>query len=128
MTNATFRLLSEEEKSSKFRAVLKSKTDGCLTEEEMWIILKAIPPGKQCCIVVYQDETEFCSVLAMGGYCRSRIVLGQVMTENTDASEILFSTEQTVAVIVGKMKEGEKANQLLIFIPQKRLQKGYQEA
>ena len=42
MTNGTFRLLTEDEKQTKFRSVLNAKTKGCLMEGEMRDILLSV--------------------------------------------------------------------------------------
>ena len=65
MTNEEFRLLSPEEKKSKFKAVLKAKTSNCLTEEEIKSILLMVSPERQYNVFVYSDATEFTGKLTV---------------------------------------------------------------
>ena len=52
MTNETFLLMSDEEKSRKFKTALKNRTNNLLTDEEINIIMFNIPLKKQYVIRV----------------------------------------------------------------------------
>lgn len=126
MTNETFLLLSAEERQSKFRAVLNSKTDGCLSGEELRDILLTISSDRQYEVSVYWDAGKFCRSLALSEDSRGRTILGQVMAGHGQAPGKLFCETQAAAVLVRKQADEGMLNQLHIFIPPERLQKGYQ--
>lgn len=127
MMNETFRFLSEKEKNTKFKAVLKRKTGGCLTDGEIQDILRTIIPNRQYEVAVYQDAAEFNRALTLGEGCRGRTVFGQAMTGSRMSPGRLFCVGRAAAVIVKNAGEEGVVYRLLIFIPQDLLQKGCQK-
>lgn len=124
MTNETFKLLSEEEKSTKFKAILNTKTEGALSGEEMHSLLTSISPQNQYSIYVYKEQDAFCNVLQLTEGYTGRTVLGQVVVSHKQHCGELFCITRPAAVILRKIGEDTSPYQLHIFVPQKRLQKG----
>lgn len=116
MTNEEFRLLSSEEKKSKFKAVLKTKTSNCLTEEEIKSILLMISPERQYNVFVYSDATEFTSKLTVKKPQMGLIVFGHVLVGSTELPGRLFSSDHAAAIML-KTADDEATRQLHIFIP-----------
>lgn len=127
MTNGAFLLLSEEEKHSKFKAVLKNKTQGCLTGEELREILLSVLPNRQYCIKVYWDKQDFCQSLASDDGSWGRTILGQVMAGQGQTPGLLFCETRAAAVLIRKQADEGETYQIHIFIPPERLQKGFQK-
>lgn len=123
MTNESFKLLSEEEKNTKFRAILNTRTDGALSGEEMRSLLLCVSPKRQYSIKVYYDKEAFRNVLQLAEGYTGRTVLGQAFVSHEGNGE-LFCTTRPAAVILRKCADEVSLSQLHIFVPPERLQKG----
>lgn len=121
MTNEAFLLLSEKKRNAKFKAVLNTKTKGCLTDEELRGILYAVPANRQYEIVVYHDPDDFCQGITRTEGARRRLVLGTSLVE---VRKLDYDTQvQTMAVTIRKKMDSEELNQLHILIPSERCRK-----
>ena len=110
MTNERFQLLTEDERQTKFRAVLDAKTNGCLTEGEMRDILLLVSLHKQYRIIICQDSAAFTSLMTLPG--------------RTDCPGQLFRIDEAVAVMLCDTADKDAARILYIYIPENRFQKG----
>lgn len=124
MTNGTFRLLTEDEKQTKFRSVLNAKTKGCLTEGEMRDILLSVSPRKQYSIIICQDSEVFTSLLTLADNWRGRTIFGQALLGRADCPGQLFRIEEAAAVTLCDSADADAARMLYIYIPENRFQKG----
>ena len=124
MTNESFNLLSEEEKNTKFRAILNTRTDGALSEEEMRSLLLSVSPNKQYGIKVHHDKNAFFEVLQLTDGYKGRTVLGQVTVSHGENCGELYCTTRPAAVILQRCIDEENLCQLHIFIPTERIRKG----
>lgn len=120
MKNNSFQQLSEEEKSKKFRAILNTKTEGALTNDEMHSILFAISPCRQYQITVYHDPEVFRSILQLDEGYRGRTVLGQATTSFKQNKGELYCSTRPAAIILRNMADEKSAFQLHIFVPPKQ--------
>lgn len=100
MTNEKFRLLTEAEKQTKLRAVLKTKTKDCLSEDEIRNILLMVLPQRQYSVFVYSDAAEFSSILTVKKPRVGRTVFGQVLVGTADLPGRLFDAEHAAAVML----------------------------
>ena len=116
MTNEEFRLLSPEEKKSKFKAVLKTKTNNRLTEEEMRSVLLTVSPKRQYNVFVYSDADEFSDKLSVKKPQIGRTVFGHVLVGTAELPGKLFSTSHAAAIMLRTVGD-EATRQLHIFIP-----------
>lgn len=124
MTNEAFQLLSDEEKNTKFKAILNTRTAGCLSSEELKRILLAVSVNKQYCIKVYVDKEAFQSALQLEKGYRGKTVLGQALASYRTVPGKLYSCTGPAAIISHNQLDEKDACHLLIFIPQERIQKG----
>lgn len=124
MTNESFKLLSEEEKNTKFRAILNTRTDGALSGEEMRSLLLCVSPKRQYIIKVCHDKDVFRNVLQLADGYTGRTVLGQAFVSHEGNRGELFCTTRPAAVILRKCADEVSPCQLHIFVPPERLQKG----
>lgn len=122
MTNETFKLLTEYEKQTKFRAILNTKTNGCLTEGEMRDILLSISLHKQYSIIVCQDSEVFTSRLTLADNWHGHTVFGQALLGRIERPGRLFRIDQAAAVML--CDAADAARMLYIYIPENRFQKG----
>lgn len=116
MTNEKFRLLTEAEKQTKLRAVLKTKTKDCLSEDEIRNILLMVLPQRQYSVFVYSDAAEFSSILTVKKPCVGRTVFGQVLVGTADLPGRLFDAEHAAAVMLRTVGD-EISNEFHIYIP-----------
>ena len=116
MTNEKFRLLTEAEKQTKLRAVLKTKTKDCLSEDEIRNILLMVLPQRQYSVFVYSDAAEFSSILTVKKPRVGRPVFGQVLVGTADLPGRLFDAEHAAAVMLRTVGD-EISNEFHIYIP-----------
>jgi len=124
MTNEAFLLLSEKEKNTKFRAILKKQTANSLSEEEVRNILLCVSLNRQYSLSVYHEENEFSGILTLANGFTGRIILGQALVGNTENPGKLLDSGRPAAVITRSNSEKRGTDQLHIFVPQSRCQKG----
>lgn len=127
MRNATFCLMTEAEKTAKFRAILNTRTSGCLTSEELQSIMLAISPYRQYSITVHSDEDAFREVLQLSSNFRGRTVLGQALVSRDNTCGELYCSSLPAAVILKNQADDSSTNQLHVYIPPSRLRKGNQK-
>ena len=123
MTNETFLLMSEEEKSKKFKGVLKSKTDNCLTDDEMRIIICNLLTNTQYTVRTYKDGYEFLGIIALSNARNSRTLLGSVVPGASPESNMFFNAEHTAAVITKKHINDSDEYCIHIYLPPQRVQR-----
>ena len=124
MNNEAFQLLSEEEKNTKFKAILNTRTGGCLSNEELKHILLAVSANKQYCIKVYIDKDAFQSALQLENGYRGKTILGQALASYGTSTGELYSCARPAAIISHNQLDENAVYHLLIFIPPERIQKG----
>lgn len=105
MRNAAFCLLTEPEKSSKFRAILNEKTERTLTGEEMRSILLCVSPHRQYSIKVHSDADRFREVLQLSNGFRGKTVLGQVLVSHDNTRGELYCPAQPAAIILNNLAD-----------------------
>ena len=116
MTNETFLLMSDEEKSRKFKTTLKNRTNNLLTDEEINIIMFNIPLKKQYVIRVYNDPIEFQSNLMLSESYGSKTLLGSMVAGANEEIRGLFSDSKTAAIIT-KKNSAQEIYCIHIYIP-----------
>lgn len=116
MTNETFLLMSDEEKSRKFKTALKNRTNNLLTDEEINIIMFNIPLKKQYVIRVYNDPIEFQSNLMLSESYGSKTLLGSMVAGANEEICSLFSASKTAAIIT-KKNSAQEIYCIHIYIP-----------
>ena len=116
MTNETFLLMSDEEKSRKFKTALKNRTNNQLTDEEINIIMFSIPLKKQYVIRVYNDPIEFQSNLMLSESYGSKTLLGSMVAGANEEIRSLFSDSKTAAIIT-KKNSAQEIYCIHIYIP-----------
>lgn len=124
MTNETFRLLTEDEKQTKFSAVLNAKTRGCLTEGEMRDILLSVSLHKQYNVILCQDSDVFTSLLTLADNWRGRTIFGQALIGRSDYPGQLFRIDKAAAIMLCDTADADATRMLYIYIPENRFQKG----
>ena len=125
MMNETFLVLTDEEKQSKLKTVIMSKSGNCLTDSEVQAIVLAAPLKRQYSVMIYNEADVFCGMLALADSGTTDIVLGSLVAGMRESTELLFSPERPAAFITQKEAGScEEHHQLCIYIPQSRLQKG----
>lgn len=122
MINEMFCLLSEEERSTKLKAVLKSKTAECLTAEEIQKILMKVSLNRQYRVSVYYEQSAFrCAMTAEDGL-QNWFVFPQIPAGDKNGE--VFGEDKVIAVITQNQSGKEGVNLISIFIPKSRIQKG----
>ena len=117
MRNQAFCLLTETDRNLKFRAILNTRTDGCLTDDELRSVLLCISPTKQYRICVHRDSGAFRQVLQLRDGFRGKTVFGQALASHGTTPGELFDRAQSAAIILTNQADEKTANELHIYLP-----------
>ena len=117
MRNQAFCLLPETDRNLKFRAILNTRTNGCLTDEELRSIMLCVSPAKQYCIRVYRDSGAFRQVLQLRDGFRGKTVFGQALASHGTTPGELYNRAQSAAIILTNQADDSMGDELLIYIP-----------
>ena len=124
MRNQAFCLLTETDRNLKFRAILNTRTDGCLTDDELRSILLCVSPAKQYRICVHRDSGAFRQVLQLRDGFRGKTVFGQALASHGTIPGELYNRAQSAAIILTNQADDSVGNELLIYIPPNLQAKG----
>ena len=117
MRNQAFCLLTETDRNLKFRAILNTRTDGCLTDDELRSVLLCISPTKQYRICVHRDSGAFRQVLQLRDGFRGKTVFGQALAGHGATPGELYDHAQSAAIILTNQADENTANELHIYLP-----------
>lgn len=117
MRNQAFCLLTETDRNLKFRAILNTRTDGCLTDDELRSILLCVSPAKQYRICVYRDSGTFRQVLQLRDGFRGKTVFGQALASHGTIPGELYDRAQPAAIILTNQADENTASELHIYLP-----------
>lgn len=117
MRNQAFCLLTETDRNLKFRAILNTRTDGCLTDDELRSILLCVSPTKQYRICVHRDSGAFRQVLQLRDGFRGKTVFGQALANHGTTPGELYDRAQSAAIILTNQADENTANELHIYLP-----------
>lgn len=117
MRNQAFCLLTETDRNLKFRAILNTRTDGCLTDDELRSILLCVSPAKQYRICVHRDSGAFRQVLQLRDGFRGKTVFGQALASHGTIPGELYDRAQPAAIILTNQADENAANELHIYLP-----------
>ena len=117
MRNQAFCLLSETDRNLKFRAILNTRTDGCLTDDELRSVLLCISPTKQYRICVHRDSGAFRQVLQLRDGFRGKTVFGRALASHGTTPGELYDHAQSAAIILTNQADENTANELHIYLP-----------
>lgn len=121
MTNETFILLSDEEKNKKLRTILKNKSNNCLTNDEIDMIMSYISLNRQYTIRIYMDPIQFLSAIAIADSKESRTLLGSAIA-GTPAQSASTFIKQNTAVILTRSEHYENVMYYIhIYIPESQI-------
>lgn len=90
MVNESFSVLSEHERSSKLRTVLKNRSEGRISESEIRAVMDVISLKKQYAIRIYVEPDEFRKSLVLADPSRSKTVFGSAIAGVPGLSERFF--------------------------------------
>ncbi len=123
MTNENFVLLTNEEKNAKLRNALLEKSDNCLTEEELKIIMVHISLNKQYVIRTYNEPMSFLTTLASSNSHESQTLLGSALAGALGMSMAMFDDANSAAVITKSNRDGKSVYVIHVYIPLSRTQR-----
>lgn len=117
MENEIFSLLSDGERKTKLKNVIKTKTGNRLNDYETESILYGVRLNRQYSVFVYENDKDFSAVLALPSGYRGKTVFGQVLSGTTERPGELYDTHRAAAVIVNNVADLEGVNKIHIYIP-----------
>lgn len=123
MTNESFVLMTNEEKNLKLRNALLEKSDNCLTEEELKIIMVHISLNKQYVIRTYNEPMSFLTTLASSDSHDSQTLLGSALAGALGMSMSMFDDANSAAVITKSSRDGKNVYVIHVYIPSSRVQR-----
>lgn len=123
MTNENFVLMTDEEKNLKLKNALLEKSDNCLTEEELKIIMVHISLNKQYVIKTYNEPMSFLTTLASSDSHDSQTLLGSALAGALGMSMAMFDDANSAAVITKSDRDGKSVYVIHVYIPLSRTQR-----
>lgn len=123
MTNENFVLMTDEEKNLKLKNALLEKSDNCLTEEELKIIMVHISLNKQYVIRTYNEPMSFLTTLASSDSHDSQTLLGSALAGALGMSMAMFDDANSAAVITKSDRDGKSVYVIHVYIPLSRTQR-----
>lgn len=121
MTNETFILLSDEKKNKKLRTILKNKSNNCLTNSEINIIMSYISLNKQYTIRIYMDPIQFLSAISISDNKESRTLLGSAIAGTPELSTSMFIKQNTAVILTRSEHDGDVMHYIHIYIPESQI-------
>lgn len=119
MVNEVFSVLSDEERTAKLKMVLKSRSGGYITEEEIKAIMAFVSLQRQYVIRIYNEPNEFRENLVLADPSRSQTILGSAIAGVPGLSDRDFNGTHAAAYITRN-----SVDIIHIYIPQSRIWKG----
>lgn len=116
MTNETFTVLTEEDKNTKLKVVIRNRTENRLTDSELSAILRGISLNRQYTVRVSTNPDEFRTRLVLAD-ASSRTVLGGIIAGMPGTTEYFFRDNGVCAYI--SKSDVENIN---IYIPKERME------
>lgn len=123
MTNENFVLLTDEEKNVKLKNALLEKSNNCLTEDELKIIMVHISLNKQYIIRTYHEPMSFLTTLASSDSHESQTLLGSALAGALGMSMAMFDDANSAAVITKSDRDGKSVYVIHVYIPLSRIQR-----
>lgn len=119
MRNKVLLLLSGLEKRMELKNVLRLKSRGRLTKEEIGSIISLLPSDLQFEVTVYHSPEDFSDGIEISGGFTKRLVLGaEYIFRNNGRTEL--SEHHAAAITTRKKENGDVTNVLHIYIPEER--------
>ena len=119
MVNEAFSILSDEERTTKLKTVLKNRSGGYITEEEIKAIMAFVSLQKQYVIRIYNEPNEFRKSLVLADPGRSQTILGSAIAGVPGLSDRYFNGSHAAAYVTRNI-----VDIIHIYIPQSRIRKG----
>ena len=119
MKNNNFVGMNDSGKRTKLKYVLKSRTDGYLTDVELETVINSVKLSRQYAIKLYFDANEFEKQLTLPKMCTGEVILGlAILGTKGEQGKLLDKTQP--AVVLRFVRKSSLEHQILIFIPEGR--------
>ncbi len=122
MENNTFTILNSEEKKKKLKNVLKSRTQGYLTEAELDRVMQSVKINRQYVIRLFFKPTEFRKALTLPKMSKGEVIFGCARLGLKGKVGVLEDEDYPVAIIT-MIRAKRLENQICIYIPAGRVRK-----
>ncbi len=117
MENEIFSVLSDNERQTKLKSVIRNKTGNRLNSYETESILSGVRLNRQYEIQVYENTKDFRSILTLTQGYRGKTVFGQALSRTAERPGELYDETRAAAVIVNNVADINGLNRIHIYIP-----------
>ena len=117
MENEIFSVLSDNERQTKLKSVIRKKTGNRLNSYETESILSGVRLNRQYEIQVYENTKDFRSILTLTQGYRGKTVFGQALSGKAERPGELYDETRAAAVIVNNVADINGLNRIHIYIP-----------
>lgn len=126
MKNKEFGKQSQREKAAKLKAVIRNRTNGALSNDELDSIIRSISADRQYAILVHTDTKSFCQALVLAhsnnGCDHGNIVFGDITFGNNYGSGNKHSAyhhnrHKTAAAVITRGATERTTHEIHIFVP-----------
>lgn len=117
MENEIFSVLSDNERQTKLKSVIRNKTGNRLNSYETESILLGVRLNRQYEIRVYENTKDFRSILTLSHGYKGKTVFGQALSGTDGCPGELYDESRAAAVIVNNVADVDGLNRIHIYIP-----------
>lgn len=120
MINTAFMRLSIEEKKTKLKCALRSKTGDCLMDSELDELIRAISVKRQYVVHIHSRIDLFRDLLTLSEADHGHVALGQVRLGTQGHHGKLYCTDRPAAVVLHRAEGPINCRELHIYVPRNR--------
>ncbi len=122
MENNNFTILDREDKKKKLKNVLKSRTQGYLTDAELDRVMQSVKINRQYVIRLFFKAAEFRKTLTLPKMSKGEVVFGYARLGLKGKVGVLEDDAYPVVTIV-MIRTKRLENRICIYIPENRVKK-----
>lgn len=126
MKNKEFGKQPQREKTAKFKAVLRNRTNGAMSNNDLESIIRSVSPDRQYAIYVHSDSDSFCQAITLShsddGCDQGKKILGNFTFGNRyeygcDSPAQYQECDRTAAAVIIRGASERTTHEIHIFVP-----------
>ena len=130
LKNKDFNRQTTKERTAKLTSVIRARTNGALSDENLRDLLENVSPERQYAITVHADPDSFCQALVLThsneGCDHGKIAFGEVSLGNRyghgyEQSVLHQERHKAAAAVISRGTQDRTTYEIRIFIPETTL-------
>ena len=133
MKNKDFNRQSEKERTAKLMSVIRARTNGALSNDDVQNLIENVSSERQYAITIHTDSDSFKQALVLAhsneGCDHGKVAFGDVTLGNryghgNEQSVIHHARNKTAAAVITRDTQARTTYEIRIFIPENALANG----